>query len=109
MTTQSLDNDVTQDTISMFVDVDFNPAIYVDTLFQSILANQPQYSKQALSKLSSNISYLITHLDYYTNWIVHVTPAKAWAAWKEFQPCSSGPWWRVSVVYKVAILRQHLE
>lgn len=67
MTTQSIDNDVTQDTISMFFDVDFNPAIYVDTLFQSILANQPQYSKQALSKLSSNISYLITHLDYYTN------------------------------------------
>lgn len=67
MTTQSIDNDVTQDTISMFFDVDFDPAIYVDTLFQSILANQPQYSKQALSKLSSNISYLITHLDYYTN------------------------------------------
>lgn len=58
---------VDDDTISMFFDPDFNPSMYVDTIFQSILANQTQYSKQALSKLSSNISYLITHLDYYTN------------------------------------------
>lgn len=52
---------------SMFFEQDFNPSAYVDTLFQNLLPPQHNYSKASLAKLASSISYLTTHLDYYTN------------------------------------------
>lgn len=66
----------TDESLSMFFDDDFNSSAYIDKLVNSI-TNQSlshntatplsTYSKSSLTKLSNDISHLITHLDYYTN------------------------------------------
>ncbi|KAK6455788.1 uncharacterized protein RJT20DRAFT_155997 [Scheffersomyces xylosifermentans] len=58
-----------EDSIAMFMDPDFNPSNYIDKLFQSITSSTASavYSKNSLSKLSNDVSHLITHLDYFTN------------------------------------------
>lgn len=59
-----------EQSLSMFFDNDFNPANYVDALFQSIVPStnpQANYSIKNLNSVSNNVSNFITHLDYYTN------------------------------------------
>lgn len=63
----------------MYFDDDFNPSSYIDKLVNSITNLNPAssttpvsaYSKQSLTKLSNDISHLITHLDYYTNMLTN--------------------------------------
>ncbi|ABN64413.2 predicted protein [Scheffersomyces stipitis CBS 6054] len=61
---------VSEDSVSMFMDPDFNPSNYIDKLFQTITSSSvpsAAYSKASLGKLSYDISQLVTHLDYYTS------------------------------------------
>ncbi|RCK67529.1 Conserved oligomeric Golgi complex subunit 7 [Candida viswanathii] len=65
----------TDESLSMFFDDDFNASTYIDKLVSSITSQSSTnattpisaYSKTSLTKLSNDISHLITHLDYYTN------------------------------------------
>ena len=75
-TSNTMSTITTDESLSMFFDDDFNPSAYIDTLVNSITnQNTPHntttpisaYSKNSLTKLSNDISHLITHLDYYTN------------------------------------------
>lgn len=75
-TSNTMSTTTTDESLSMFFDDDFNPSAYIDTLVNSITnQNTPHntttpisaYSKNSLTKLSNDISHLITHLDYYTN------------------------------------------
>ena len=67
------------ESLSMYFDDDFNPSSYIDKLVNSITNLNPAssttpvsaYSKQSLTKLSNDISHLITHLDYYTNMLTN--------------------------------------
>lgn len=69
----------TDESLSMYFDDDFNPSSYIDKLVNSITNLNPAssttpvsaYSKQSLTKLSNDISHLITHLDYYTNMLTN--------------------------------------
>ncbi|KGR12456.1 hypothetical protein MEM_02523 [Candida albicans L26] len=69
----------TDESLSMYFDDDFNPSSYIDKLVNSITNSNPAssttpvsaYSKQSLTKLSNDISHLITHLDYYTNMLTN--------------------------------------
>ncbi|KGR10567.1 hypothetical protein MG5_02511 [Candida albicans P57072] len=69
----------TDESLSMYFDDDFNPSSYIDKLVNSITNSNPAssttpvsaYSKQSLTKLSNDISHLITYLDYYTNMLTN--------------------------------------
>lgn len=69
----------TDESLSMYFDDDFNPSAYIDKLVHTITNLNPAssttpvtaYSKLSLTKLSNDISHLITHLDYYTNMITN--------------------------------------
>ncbi|KAK6462190.1 hypothetical protein DFJ63DRAFT_319051 [Scheffersomyces coipomensis] len=60
---------LSEESLAMFFDPDFNPSNYIDKLFQNITTSSTasNYSKNSLSQLSNSISNLTTHLDYYTN------------------------------------------
>lgn len=73
-------SDNIEESLRMFFDNNFNSSVYIDKLIQSIIHQGGNsgttamtatpistYSKGTLSKVSSDISQLITHLDYYTN------------------------------------------
>ncbi|KAK6200424.1 uncharacterized protein RJT21DRAFT_121331 [Scheffersomyces amazonensis] len=68
------DSKISEESLSMFFDSDFNAANYIDKLFQNITNSSittgatpiSTYSKNSLEHLSNNISDLSTHLDYYT-------------------------------------------
>lgn len=58
-----------EESMAMFFDKEFNPATYVDQLFNSILgdcSNPSIYDKLNTHAISNDVSSLITHLDYYT-------------------------------------------
>ncbi|CAK7893881.1 conserved oligomeric Golgi complex subunit 7 [[Candida] anglica] len=61
------------ETLAMFLDEDFDPASYVDAVFNSVLAAQSTslpssvYNEKNLHKLQSRCSTLVSHLDFYTN------------------------------------------
>lgn len=70
------DNEVHNDPLAMFFDEKFNPTSYVDALFLSIAGSEDKFSKQLLTRLSSTLLDVITHLDYQTNEISRDLEAK---------------------------------